>query len=90
MLSTGGPGHPRYVEVTMEIADAEREMCFNFVFLYGMALFAFLAGIIWVLGILLATHLVLGFSAGAWITGIILLIFALMGRARVLREERVD
>lgn len=61
-----------------------------FVFLHGMALFAFLAGILWVLGVLLATHLVLGFSAGAWITGIILLIFAFMGRAHVLREERVD
>ena len=59
-----------------------------FVFLYGMAMFALLAGLLWILGILLATHLVLGFSAGAWITGVILLIFAVMGRARVLKEER--
>jgi uncharacterized membrane protein len=59
-----------------------------FVFLYGMAMFAALAGLLWILGILLATHLVLGFSAGAWITGVILLIFAVVGRARVLKEER--
>jgi hypothetical protein len=61
-----------------------------FVFLYGMAMFAALAGLLWILGILLATHLVLGFSAGAWITGVILLIFAGVGRARILREERGD
>jgi hypothetical protein len=59
-----------------------------FVFLYGMAMFAVLAGLLWILGILLATHLVLGFSAGAWITGVILLIFAVVGRARVLEEAR--
>jgi hypothetical protein len=59
-----------------------------FVFLYGMPMFALLAAILWVAGILLATHLVLGFSAGAWITGVILLAFALAGRHRVLKEER--
>jgi hypothetical protein len=72
----------------MEISDAQGEMRFNFH--YGMGLFAFLSGALWVLGILVTTHLVQGFSAGAWITGIILLIFAFMGRARVMREERVD
>ena len=58
-----------------------------FVFLYGMRMFAVLAALLWVLGILLATHLVLGFSAGAWITGVLLLVFAVLGRAQVVKEE---
>jgi len=59
-----------------------------FTFLYGMRMFAALAAILWAAGILLATQLDLGFSAGAWLTGLVLLVFAASGRARVLREER--
>lgn len=59
-----------------------------FVFLYGMRMFAVLAGVLWTLGILLGTHLVFGFSLGAWLTAVVLLLFAFVGRAVVLREER--
>lgn len=58
-----------------------------FVFLYGMRMFGFLAGILWVGGIVLGTRASVGFSAGAWITGGLLLFFAFLGRSLVLGEE---
>lgn len=61
-----------------------------FTFLYGMRMFAILAAVLWAAGILLGTQLDLGFSAGAWLTGLVLLIFAAIGRSSVLREERTS
>lgn len=58
-----------------------------FAFLYGMRMFAALAGVLWVSGVLLGTRLDLGFSAGAWWTGCVLVVFAILGRALVRREE---
>lgn len=58
-----------------------------FVFLYGMRMFALLAALLWGAGVLLALRIPLGFSAGAWIWGGILLIFAFIGRGLVLKEE---
>lgn len=60
-----------------------------FVFLYGMRMFGVLAALLWAGGVLLGgTRLSLGFSAGAWLTGILLLVVAVLGRTLVLREER--
>lgn len=59
-----------------------------FVFLYGMRMFAVLGALLWVTGFMLGTTVSLGFSAGAWITGIILVVFGVVGRDVVLREER--
>lgn len=59
-----------------------------FVFLYGMRTFGVLAALLWGLGVVLATRSSLGFSAGAWITSLLLLVFAFVGRSVVLREER--
>lgn len=51
-----------------------------FVFLYGMRLFAFLAAILIGGGVCIAMFGANTFSAGAWTTGIVLLLFALLGR----------
>lgn len=51
-----------------------------FVFLYGMRMFAVLCALLVSAGWVLALYLPLGFSAGAWITGVLLLVFALAGR----------
>lgn len=58
-----------------------------FVFLYGMRMFAVLAGALWIAGFLLATRFEAAFSAGGWLTGVLLLVFALLGRRLVLLEE---
>ena len=58
-----------------------------FVFLYGMRLYAVLCGILVTGGILLGTVLPAPFPAGGWLTGLLLLAFALAGRAAVRREE---
>jgi hypothetical protein len=50
-----------------------------FVFLYGMRMFAFLAGLLIVLGILLGRYMPGNFAAGAWWTAGILLVFAVLG-----------
>lgn len=59
-----------------------------FTFLYGMRMFAVLAVLLWGAGIVLGTRGAWGFPAGAWVTGLVLLVFAALGRALVLREER--
>lgn len=60
-----------------------------FVFLYGMRMFGILGGLLWAAGVLLGTTGIdVGFSGGAWLTGIVLLVFAWLGRSFVLREER--
>ncbi len=57
-----------------------------FVFLYGMRMFAILAILLVAGGILIALYWADSFSAGAWFTGIILLVFAFVGRTVALRE----
>jgi hypothetical protein len=59
-----------------------------FVFLYGMRMFAALAAILVGSGVGLGFRAsVEGWAAGAWLTGILLLAFALLGRVMVRREE---
>jgi hypothetical protein len=58
-----------------------------FVFLYGMRLFGVLAGVLVSAGILLGMQVPEPFSLGAWITGGVLLVFAVLGRQTVVREE---
>jgi len=57
-----------------------------FVFLYGMRMFGILAGLLVVGGILIAVYWSSSFSAGAWLTGVLLLVFAFIGRTITLRE----
>jgi hypothetical protein len=59
-----------------------------FVFLYGMRMFAVLAGMLIALGLLIAMYWSATFSLGAWITGATLLVFAGVGRAVAQREYR--
>lgn len=58
-----------------------------FVFLYGMRMFAALAGILWALGIVLGLWVETPFPTGAWITAAVLVVFAVLGRRSVLLEE---
>jgi len=51
-----------------------------FVFLYGMRLFAFLAGILIGGGVCIAMFGANKFSTGAWSTGLVLVLFAFVGR----------
>jgi hypothetical protein len=51
-----------------------------FVFLYGMRLFAFLAAILIGGGVCIAMFGASKFSTGAWFTGVILVVFAFLGR----------
>jgi hypothetical protein len=57
-----------------------------FVFLYGMRMFAVLAVLLIGGGILIALYWSESFSAGAWLTGAALLVFAFIGRAIWQRE----
>ena len=57
-----------------------------FVFLYGMRMFGVLCGILVAGGIVLALYGPPIFAAGAWITAVILFVFALLGRRIVDRE----
>ena len=54
-----------------------------FVFLYGMRLFAFLAAILIGGGVCIAMSGANTFSTGAWGTGMVLLLFAFLGRKHV-------
>lgn len=58
-----------------------------FVFLYGMRMFAVLAAFLLAGGVIIAMHLSSRFSIGAWYTGILLLIFAAVGKSVVQRER---
>jgi len=58
-----------------------------FVFLYGMRMFAVLAAALLGGGIIIAMYLQSSFSIGAWYTGIVLLIFAAVGRSLVHKER---
>jgi len=59
-----------------------------FVTLYGMRMFAVLAGSLIMGGAYLGLYGPDIFSLGGWITGMILILFAFLGRAQVLKEER--
>ena len=59
-----------------------------FVFLYGMRMFAVLAAILVAGGFLIVRLLPGSFNAGAWFAGAVLLVFAVIGRAIVRREQR--
>ncbi len=57
-----------------------------FVFLYGMRMFAVLCALLVTVGMWLAIRGPTSFSAGAWITGVVLLAFAFLGLALAARE----
>ena len=59
-----------------------------FAFLYGMRMFVVLATLLAGAGILIAMYLSTSFSIGAWYTGVVLLVFAGIGRAKAEREWR--
>jgi hypothetical protein len=58
-----------------------------FVFLYGMRMFAVLAALLVGGGMLIALYFSASFSLGAWYTGVVLLVFAALGRAIVIHER---
>lgn len=58
-----------------------------FVFLYGMRLFAVLAGAMLAAGILIAMYASFSFSLGAWAGGGLLLLFSILGRASVREAQ---
>lgn len=57
-----------------------------FITLYGMKMFALLAGILVSMGFVLAVYLPGNFSLGGWVTGLTLILFAFIGRQIALRE----
>jgi hypothetical protein len=59
-----------------------------FVFLYGMRMFALLCAVLVGGGIALALYGPDSFTLGGWVTGVVLLIAAFVGKASVEREER--
>lgn len=58
-----------------------------FVFLYGMRMFGALAAVLVGGGMLLGLYVQEAFALGAWLTGVVLLVFAVLGLAVVRREE---
>jgi hypothetical protein len=58
-----------------------------FVFLYGMRMFAVLAGVLVGGGMLLALSGLNAFDRGAWFSGVVLLFFAAIGKANADRER---
>jgi hypothetical protein len=58
-----------------------------FITLYGMKLFGLLAALLVIAGAGLALYGPAIFSLGGWLAGVILIVFAFVGRALVLREE---
>ena len=61
-----------------------------FITLYGMKMFGILAALLIICGIGLALYGPPVFSFGGWLTGLILIIFAFVGRSIVLREENSE
>ena len=59
-----------------------------FITLYGMKIFTFLVTILVLVGAGLALYGPASFSPGGWYTGQDLIIFAIIGRQLVLKEER--
>ena len=60
-----------------------------FVFMYGMRMFWALGFLLVGAGILIAMYWDGSFSIGAWFTGIVLLIFAVVGRMEARRESNI-
>ena len=60
-----------------------------FVFLYGMRMFTVLTALLVGGGVLIALYLSSGISIAAWYTGIMLLVFAGVGRAIARQEQSV-
>lgn len=58
-----------------------------FVTLYGMKMFAILAGLLIASGVALAFYGLPSFTMGGWFTSAMLILFAFIGRWMVLREE---
>lgn len=58
-----------------------------FVFLYGMRMFGALAALLWAGGLSLGLWIEAPFAAGAWMTTILLVVFAVLGRRFALEEE---
>jgi hypothetical protein len=61
-----------------------------FAFLYGMRMFLVLAYLLVGAGVLIAMYWSDSFSVGAWFTGAILLVFAVIGRILAQREYGAD
>lgn len=61
-----------------------------FITLYGMKMFGVLAALLVLGGTGLALYGPPIFSLGGWLTGIILIVFALIGRFIVLKEEQLE
>lgn len=61
-----------------------------FITLYGMNMFGLLAGLLVLGGAGLALYGPAVFSLGGWLTAVILIIFAFLGRDLVLREEELN
>lgn len=59
-----------------------------FLTLYGMRMFAVLSILLVIGGIYFALYGPAIFSLGGWFTGLILILFAFIGRSTVLKEER--
>jgi hypothetical protein len=59
-----------------------------FVFLYGMRMFIVLSALLTSAGIIIAMYLSNSFGIGAWYTGLVLLVFAVVGRIITEREYR--
>lgn len=59
-----------------------------FITLYGMKMFGVLAGLLVIGGLGLALYGPMVFSLGGWLTGLLLIIFAFIGRWLVIKEEQ--
>jgi hypothetical protein len=59
-----------------------------FVFMYGMRMFYILAAILIGSGVVIGMHFFEPFSLGGWVGGVVLFVFACVGRAAVRREAR--
>ena len=60
-----------------------------FATLYGMRVFLLLAGILAASGVVIALYSAHAFSPGAWAGGIVLFVFAWIGRSIAIREARL-
>jgi hypothetical protein len=61
-----------------------------FASLYGMRMFLSLAGILIAMGVVIALWFSGTFSLGAWIAGLVLLVFAWVGRSIAVEEARTQ
>jgi hypothetical protein len=59
-----------------------------FITLYGMKMFGVLAGLMVIGGLGLALYGPAIFSLGGWLTGLLLILFAIIGRRKVITEEQ--